>query len=132
MSILLLGIHSRGRVQSSSGDVGAASPARVATQAAAAAAARGRGNWSPGTRWRPVHFHNLILGLKPRVIPTPRLSGRRRRSARAAFETQVLMLDVLHLYPLVSVQSVRQPTALALGRLLRSDSGRTHGQMMYF
>lgn len=116
MSVLLLGIHSRGRVESSSGDVGAAASAGVAAQTAAAAAARGRGNWpSPRTRWRPVHFHNLILGLKTRVIPTPRLSGRRRRSAHDTSETQVLMLDVLHLYPLAGVQSVRQPTALALG-----------------
>lgn len=44
MPVLLLSIHSRGRVQSSSGDVGAAAPAGVAAQAAAAAAAGGRGD----------------------------------------------------------------------------------------
>lgn len=100
MPVLLLGIHSRGRVQSSSGDVGAAAPAGVAAQAAAAAAAGGRGHRPPpGTRWRPVGFHDLVLGLEPRVIPTPRLSGRRGRGAYDSPETQVLVLDVLHLYP---------------------------------
>lgn len=127
MPVLLLSIHSRGRVQSSSGDVGAAAPAGVAAQAAAAAAAGGRGDWSPpGTRWRPVSFHNLILGFKTRVIPTPRLPGRWGRSAYDSSETQVLMLDVLHLYPFARVQSVGQPARLALRQLLRSDSGWTH------
>lgn len=124
MSVLLLRIHSRSRVESSSGDLGAASPAGVAAQAAAAAAARGRGNRPPPwTGWRPVGLHDLVLGLKTRVIPTPRLSGRRGRSPDDSSETQVLMLDVLHLYPLAGVQSVRRPAALTVGWLLRSDSG---------
>lgn len=117
MPLLLLAIHSRGRVQSSSGDVGAAAPAVVAAQAAAAAAAaRGRGHRPPPrTRWRPVGFHNLILGLETRVVSTPRLSGRRGRGAYDSSEAQVLMLDVLHLDPLAGVESVRrQPASLTL------------------
>lgn len=120
----MLGIHGRGRVQSSPGDVGAASPAGEAPQAAAAAAAGGRGHRSPpGTRRRPVGLHDLILGLKARVIPTPGLSRRRGRGAYDSPQAQVLMLDVLHLDSLGRVRSVRRPGAMALRQLLRSDSG---------
>lgn len=99
MPVLLL--QSRGWIESSSGDVGAAAPTVVATQtAAAAAAAGGRGRRpSPGTRLRPVCFHDLVLWFKTRVIPAPRLSRRWGRGAYDSTETQVLMLDVLHLYP---------------------------------
>lgn len=124
MPVLLLAINSRGRVKSSPGDVSAAAAAGEAAQAAAAAAAGGRGHRPPpGTRRRPVRFHNLILGLKARVIATPGLSRRRGRGAYYTPETQVLMLDVLHLYPFAGVESVRQPASLALRQLLRSDSG---------
>lgn len=121
VTLLPLGVHSRGRVQSSPGDVGAAAAAGEASQAAAAAAARGRGSGPPpGTSRRPVCFHDPILGLKPGVISAPRLSGWRGRSANHSPETQVLVPDVFHLYPLAGLEPVRQPGGRAL---LRSDSG---------
>lgn len=121
MSVLLPGVYGwgRGRVESSSGDLGAAAPAVVA-----AAAAGGRGHRpSPGTRLRPVRLHDLFLRLEHRVVAAPRLPGRWRRGAYHPSETQVLVLDVLHLYPLAGVRSLGRPAGLALG----SDSRRTHG-----
>lgn len=107
MTFLLLGVHIR--VQSSSGNVGAAAAAASeASQAAAAAAARGRGSGPPpGTSRRPVGFHNPVLGLKPGVISAPRFSGWRGRSANHSPETQVLVPDVFHLYPLAGLEPVR-------------------------
>lgn len=132
MTVLLLGINSRGRIQPSTGDVGAAAAAGEASQAAAAAAAGGRGHRSPpGTCRRPVGFHNLILGLKPRVISTPRLPRRRWRGANYSTDAKVLMLDVLHLYPLAWVESVRQPGRLTLRERLRSDPGWAHGPVRW-
>lgn len=128
--VLLLGIRRRARVQSSPGDVAAAARASEAAQAAAAAAAGGRGHRPPpGTRRRPVGFHDLILGLETRVIPAPRLSRRRGRGARDSPEAQVSMLDVLHLYALARVQCVGRPVSLAVRGLLRSDAGWTHGPL---
>lgn len=122
VTLQLLGVHRRGRVQSSSGSLAAAAAAAgEAAQAAAAAAARGRGSGPPpGTSRRPVCFHDPVLGLKPGVVSAPRLSGWRRRSADHSPETQVLVPDVFHLDPLAGLQSVRQPGGRAL---LRSDSG---------
>lgn len=121
VALQLLGVHRRGRVESSSGSLAAAAAAGEAAQAAAAAAARGRGSRPPpGTSRRPVCFHDPVLGLKPGVISAPRLSGWRRRSADHSPETQVLAPDVFHLDPLAGLQSVRQPGGRAL---LRSDSG---------
>lgn len=127
VSVLMLAIHGRGRVQSSAGDARAAAAASEATQATAAAAAAGRRGHRPppGTRWRPVGLHDLILWLKARVVPAPGLSGWRRRGADDSPQAQVLMLDVLHLDALGRVRSVRRPGRLVLRRLLllRSDSG---------
>lgn len=84
VSVLMLAVHGGGRVQCPPGDARAAGPASEATQAtaAAAAAAGGRGHRPPpGTRWRPVGLHDLILWLKARVVPTPGLSGWRGRGA---------------------------------------------------
>lgn len=127
----MLAIHGRGRVQSSAGNARAAAPASEAAEAAAAAAAAaaagGRGHRPPpGTRWRPVGLHDLILWLEARVVPAPGLSGRRGRGADDTPQTQVLMLDVLHLDALGRVCSVRRPAGLVL-LLLWSDSGGTHG-----
>lgn len=128
VTLRLLGIHCRGRQQSSSGKVGAAASASEAPQAAAAAAARGRGSGPPpGTSRRPVGFHDRILGLKPGIISAPRLSWWWGRGANHSPETQVLVLDVFHLYPLAGVDPVRQPGRRAL---LRSDSGWTHGPVL--
>lgn len=124
VAVLLLGVHRRGRVQSSSGKLGAAAAAREAPQAAAAAAARGRGSGPPaGTSRRPVGIHDPILGLKPGIISAPRLSGWRGRGANDTAETQVLVLDVFHLYALAGVEPALQPGSRALRGLLRSDSG---------
>lgn len=106
--VLLLGV--RARVQPSSGDLIAV---EAASQAAAAAAPGGRP--PHGTRRGPVRFHDFLLGFKARVIPAPRLPGRRGRGAYPS-EARVLMLDALHLYPLTRVGFVRRTLRL------RSDS----------
>lgn len=117
--VLLLAIRGRGRVQCRPGEVRAAAPAGVAAQAAAAAAAGGRGRRPPaGARRRPVGLHDLIPGLEPRVVPAPRLPRRGGRGARGPSETQVPVLDVLHLDPVAG---------RALRRLLGPDSRGAHG-----
>lgn len=129
VSVLLLAIQGLGGIQSSSGDLSATARAGVAAMAAAAAAAAGGRERRPpaGTCLRPVCLHDFLLWFKDRVIPAPRLSGRRGRRACDSPEARILMLDVLHLYPLAGVERAGRLVSASLA--LWSDSRCTHGSV---